>query len=145
MTSCDKDRFWVGRHQSRGLILVELSNISEEDTFPVFFVEQDRIAICKRSIMRKFSSASNVTPDEIEASVQAYLTIGDRELEKRHNEFLAKHNLAPASVRKRDKTLPIRVTHCWSCKSQLNSVTDLECAVCGWILCECGACGCPYK
>lgn len=37
-----------------------------------------------------------------------------------------------------------RVTHCWSCKRHLDSSVDVECAVCGWILCRCGACGCGY-
>jgi hypothetical protein len=35
-----------------------------------------------------------------------------------------------------------RATHCWSCKSQLNSEMDMACVICGWLLCECGTCGC---
>ncbi len=37
-----------------------------------------------------------------------------------------------------------RETHCWRCKSHLDSNDDLACVVCGWLLCECGACGCGW-
>ncbi len=38
-----------------------------------------------------------------------------------------------------------RETHCWSCKSHLDSKDDLACVVYRWLLCECGACGCGYN
>ncbi|WP_213948484.1 hypothetical protein [Luteibacter sp. dw_328] len=38
-----------------------------------------------------------------------------------------------------------RATHCYACKSSLNSAQDLQCKACGWILCDCGACGCGYE
>jgi hypothetical protein len=38
-----------------------------------------------------------------------------------------------------------RITHCYSCKTHLDNVHDIECSKCGWIVCEnCGACGCGY-
>jgi hypothetical protein len=38
-----------------------------------------------------------------------------------------------------------RITHCWRCKTHLNSSRHEECPACGWIICpECGACGCGY-
>lgn len=37
-----------------------------------------------------------------------------------------------------------RLTHCWKCQRDLSSLDDIECEVCGWLICECGACGCGY-
>ncbi len=36
----------------------------------------------------------------------------------------------------------VRKTWCWNCKSDLDNRIQLECNDCGWIICECGACGC---
>lgn len=38
-----------------------------------------------------------------------------------------------------------RITHCYSCKSNLDNTIDFECNSCGWIVCSCGACGCGYS
>lgn len=38
-----------------------------------------------------------------------------------------------------------RFTHCYSCGHALNNAINSECAVCGWIVCACGACGCGYS
>jgi hypothetical protein len=38
-----------------------------------------------------------------------------------------------------------RVTHCYSCKKKLDSHFHIECNACGWLICECGACGCGYQ
>lgn len=35
-----------------------------------------------------------------------------------------------------------RAANCWACWSALNNYCDDECCVCGWIICQCGACGC---
>ena len=47
-------------------------------------------------------------------------------------------------IRESVKAVP-RVTHCWSCKCSLTSGAFPECIACGWILCECGACGCGRR
>jgi hypothetical protein len=38
-----------------------------------------------------------------------------------------------------------RVTHCYSCKENLDSHFHIECNSCGWLICKCGACGCGYE
>ena len=38
-----------------------------------------------------------------------------------------------------------RVTHCYQCKKNLDSVNFSICEKCGWIRCQCGACGCGYE
>ena len=37
-----------------------------------------------------------------------------------------------------------RVTNCHSCGKTLDNGIELECEACGWILCDCGACGCGF-
>lgn len=38
-----------------------------------------------------------------------------------------------------------RESHCYSCKTSVNGIFDLECSVCGWLVCvNCAACGCGY-
>lgn len=37
----------------------------------------------------------------------------------------------------------VRYTHCWKCKTELNSDQSSKCESCGWLTCpKCGACGC---
>lgn len=38
-----------------------------------------------------------------------------------------------------------RRTRCWSCKRYLSEESNSKCARCRWILCSCGACGCPVS
>lgn len=35
-----------------------------------------------------------------------------------------------------------RVTKCWSCHRHLETGVYMECSMCGWLVCSCGACGC---
>lgn len=65
-------------------------------------------------------------------------------LEQRHAEHLAKYGIAGAGTRAASTSRGRRITHCWRCTSPLDSSIDLECTMCGWILCYCGACGCGY-
>jgi hypothetical protein len=39
----------------------------------------------------------------------------------------------------------VRVTHCYSCHHSLDSRKTEKCTKCGWILCNCGACGCGFS
>jgi len=41
--------------------------------------------------------------------------------------------------------IKIRWTHCYACKTKLNSRDFEKCPACGWIMCECGACGCHFN
>ena len=38
-----------------------------------------------------------------------------------------------------------RISHCYNCKSSLNSNQQFQCNACGWMICSnCAACGCGY-
>jgi hypothetical protein len=67
-----------------------------------------------------------------------------KEREERHRAFLKARNVLYQGVRETNKPRLQRVTHCWSCKGHLDNSINVECVACGWILCDCGACGCGY-
>ncbi|MDM5332822.1 hypothetical protein QUF56_06235 [Ureibacillus composti] len=38
----------------------------------------------------------------------------------------------------------LREANCYRCEEHLFSSTHLECSICKWMICTCGACGCQY-
>ena len=61
-----------------------------------------------------------------------------------HRAHLEEMGIFPTTTVTIDDSGPRRTTGCWRCKSILDSNDDLACAICKWLLCECGACGCGY-
>jgi len=43
------------------------------------------------------------------------------------------------------KNKPHRTANCYSCKNKLDNFKTPECTTCGWIVCNCGACGCDFQ
>jgi hypothetical protein len=66
----------------------------------------------------------------------------ERALTERHMQRLQGLGLPYRGVRMAT-TFP-RIAHCYACKAKLDNKVDVECVVCSWILCTCGACGCGY-
>ena len=70
-----------------------------------------------------------------------------------HEEFLARHKSYLTSIgiktdgelTKKGSQHRHRQSHCWACHHPVDNLHQLECSVCGWIICTCGACGCGYK
>ena len=60
-----------------------------------------------------------------------------------HKEFLKEKGISYEGVDK-NPGKKIRITHCWRCKRHLDSRGFFICKTCGWIICDCGACGCGY-
>ncbi len=58
-----------------------------------------------------------------------------------HRQRLEQSGLAYAGASEAGRREP-RVTHCWNCHGYLNNGVHLECNICRWIVCPCGACGC---
>jgi hypothetical protein len=65
-------------------------------------------------------------------------------IEEKHAHFLRTKGLINHGVQAANTFKPKRVTHCYSCKSQLDNQVDIECSACQWIICTCGACGCGW-
>ena len=74
-----------------------------------------------------------------------------RRLEGKKERLLERHRLYLSTIGKPfigiaalgEKEL--RGTHCYVCTSSLRSDFHVACRACGWLICECGACGCGYK
>lgn len=46
---------------------------------------------------------------------------------------------------KKEKSKPVRHTHCFQCKEQINSQQYDECESCKGIVCSCGSCFCKWS
>ena len=44
-----------------------------------------------------------------------------------------------------NRVITKRITHCWGCKRNLDSVNYEICSKCKWIKCGCNACGCGWQ
>lgn len=82
-----------------------------------------------------------------EIKFQKLITDEERRIEtkKRHEEFLASFGVPYGGVSLVLTPRKHRITHCYSCKTELDNSIDIECNKCGWIICRCGACGCGYS
>lgn len=63
---------------------------------------------------------------------------------EKHKTQLQKIGVEYKGVKISNEKKPRRTTHCYACKSNLDNYFDIECQVCKWIICDCGACGCGY-
>ena len=68
-----------------------------------------------------------------------------KETERRHKKLLHSLGIKYLGISYPHTTKKERATHCYSCKKELNNIIDIECNVCGWIICNCGACGCGVE
>lgn len=66
-----------------------------------------------------------------------------KNVEDNHKKNLKSFNLPSASI-KFVKKQKFRASNCWCCKKKIDNKINFECTSCGWILCDCGACGCGY-
>lgn len=142
--------YWVGRHKSRGLVVVPHNALSPDSVeVDVYFVDQDRVAVCDRNIMREHTTGKGVLADEASGALLLFHGFKQRDLERKkrgleekNRLFLERYGKQFAGLCQRSTRRNIRLTHCWHCHSKLDSTIDLECIACHWILCQCGACGC---
>jgi hypothetical protein len=86
-------------------------------------------------------SRSRKGPRNYEAMISKLQSAAKQQAHKLH---LEKQGINPPSMSTRPHQGVHRETGCWSCRQVLDSDDDMACAVCGWLLCDCGACGCGY-
>ena len=115
----DRD-IWVGKHQELGyLIYDEKIQLGVRSEFVrVYLLDEERAATFVRDLLRD----------------KLYKIRSDEE-----------GILASKIERYEAKFLRRRQTHCYKCKKNLDSVNFSICKKCGWIRCQCGACGCAYE
>ncbi|MEC2158006.1 hypothetical protein [Virgibacillus halodenitrificans] len=64
----------------------------------------------------------------------------NRQLKK--TRFIQVHHLEVNKIR--SFLLKDRSPNCHSCKKLISTNTHKKCSECGWVLCDCGSCGCNY-
>lgn len=82
----------------------------------------------------------------LRALQQVFQEIPAFSVPQRHQLKLQLWGIRYPGIRTPDETALVRdqrITHCWNCRHHLNNYDHPECLGCGWILCSCGACGCP--
>lgn len=149
--------FWLARHPIHGLILFDRSDqLDVPDSNVRIFEMRGKSRCIFPQDMLKSETSADVSDSEFVQVVTAYNRLKDSlgkpvkapgydpsgSIEDRHKRFLRERGLPDNGTRPAIATRLHRVTYCWSCKEHLDNDVDLECATCGWILCDCGACGC---
>lgn len=160
------DNYWIGKRQdTRDLWLYDPA-LQHDDPNMIYLYHVDRglITECGKDQVRKIlstvkNSARNVA---IEKYLKWYGKYGEgfvasdrnrKQIEaqrhrenaiERHREYLLKHGKQYSGVAQSGNRKH-RVTHCYSCKAELDSALYIECNACNWLICYCGACGCGYE
>lgn len=130
--------FWIGKHETLGLVVIDSTDDRDGGTLSVFLFEQNRRAnFISGDVFNDVRVSAQIAQSGIDA------LIAER-LDRRHREFLSKHGRVAADIRKRPSNISRRLANCFHCHKRLDSNISYECAACGWILCECGACGCTH-
>ena len=148
--------YWLAQHHSHGFILFDSYDQDglSEDSLRVFELRGKKKLILPKDSLR-LETTANVSDSDFVKLVTAYNEFKALHgipvkapgydpctLEDRHKRFLQERGLPDNGVRQATNRLRHRVAHCWSCKGELDNFIDVECATCGWIICDCGACGC---
>lgn len=157
-------QIWIGRHEVDGDLLVfdPERSAANSGNYALFSLTQRRQRVFPISVIREKIVAVGDTAeweqafeDYRNARVNADAEANNRKADDaarrqrlivdKHRAFLNTRKLPYRGTRPQGTNRVHRVTHCYSCKSNLNNEQHPECAACGWIICFCGACGCGYE
>lgn len=151
--------YWLAKHGELGLLLYDRAN--QDGVAPgnanVYRLATSSNCEISRDVLK--GATADVTDHDFVKIVNSYnefkLNNGmeiiaeshpaSDQTEAKHAAHLERMGLSNPGVRKSNRPKAHRIAHCWSCKEELDNHRELECAGCGWIICECGACGCGRK
>ncbi len=158
-----KDDWWFGRTDFGAVVFDESIQLNDESVL-LYVLEQNDvkkyIASEIRPMLRKETNSEHM--DKLSKKYRSWKQFYSSRLknlvkEKPFSYQEAKDN-AEAEHRKKLEKLGLpykginvnstkshRSTNCYDCKANIDNAINLECKACGWILCECGACGCGYS
>lgn len=146
----DNGNLWLGRHTELDVFLIiERRDVERKDDHyvEVFYLDDLEFKQCKRDFLKQRVEdvALKEISENLDTFTKEYWRKKNQAIKDNHSAHLKVHGIASKGTRPRSKQRPVRITNCWSCKRNLDSIIDLECCNCGWILCRCGACGCAYN
>ena len=111
---------WIGKHTTLGFVLFDKENQQkvQKDRVRIYSFEKQKTNVFMKTLLRE--NLSKITEDE--------------------------KNVLKGKISHYEKIfVNRRVTHCFVCKSDLNSIDFSICKNCKWIRCQCSACGCSYN
>jgi hypothetical protein len=146
----DNGKLWLGRHKELDVLLVvEKRDAENKDDhyIEVFYLDDLEFVQSKRDFLKQRveNVATKAISEDLDTLTKEYWEKKSQAIRNNHSAHLKRYGIASKGTKPRSKQRPVRITHCWSCKKNLDSTIDLECCSCGWILCRCGACGCAYN
>jgi len=118
----DGGKFWVGRHESRRLVVIPKSSISPNSVrFEIYLVDEDRVASFNPDIMRRSTTGKGVSLDEASAALRAFRTLVEKELEEKNRRFLERRGKVFAGIQPRSRDLPSQTIRHLELKLQATS------------------------
>lgn len=148
--------YWLAKHKEYGLLLYDRAdqNGVSNGFARVYSLSKSTVLEISRESLQ--SASSEVSDQDFVKILNSYnyfkenhgmkvIADGHRtpdQTEVKHAQHLERMGMKNHGVRKTQQPKLHRIAHCWACKELLDNSQDLECAGCGWIICECGACGC---
>ena len=124
-------RFWLGKHEQLGTLLIPDTFLRERpDVVPAFVVKDCKIESFKASVLRTKIQPGALSQEDIEYAFASLRTINPN---MDFNGLTYLQNSSNALE---------RVTHCFDCYRALRGWRQIACSRCGWLKCSCGACGC---
>ena len=130
----DSKTYWAGMHQVIGVVVFDqdVQNSVGEERVRLWVDSEKRMATFLNNLVKPLIPPNlETSDDELGHAVDSYLD---------HRAALEQAMRAYAQMK-----AEARSTHCYNCKSDLNSVDFSLCTTCKWIRCTCSACGCGYR
>ena len=127
---------WVGKTSSGKLLLYDAysqSGVSSKNYVRLFNVASGTEEEYRKSTLRP--RIRRASKKESARAIGIYARI-------RHKAFMLRLGISKYPGTR--ESTKVRTAECYRCKGGLDSVSDIECLACGWLVCACGACGCGY-
>jgi hypothetical protein len=123
---------WVGKFRSNDEFVVydsDLQHANQPDLVFFFDIEKREIKSYSRTEARELFTKAK-SSEATETIIRVYRS------------WQARMGLPKVPIKFPKK--PDRKAYCWKCGLNLNMRARPVCKTCGWILCDCGSCGCNY-
>lgn len=132
-------KYWIGEHPKLGPLVFPKKESFEsfrDKTVNLFIVNQSRFAEFDTDVARRGLSTS--ISDK--AAADAALAYIEYLHAKQHGFVKADQPTITGAFSETG-----RQTHCFQCRTDLDSKLNFSCSACSWIICPaCGSCGCNY-
>lgn len=131
-------RLWLGRHLGLGAVIIAEREIRRGgDEMDVYVVSERKLSTFKTKVLRSRIQPNGMTDAEALNALAEF----DGPVVENHSAYLGRIGKPAANLQEASSSY-LRTTQCHRCTSPIDTDFNLECAACGWIVCNCGACGC---